>query len=330
MKIARTAEYDELFARGYPHLRRLVSPHPDETDAEKRAIAAATDGDPGRYHVDWPTEVAYRFVRAVANCGSFGIGFSRRLADGYTPNAAAALALAGPVDEAEGRQLIAALLGPDHNHYEFQVEHCAFLLEAMIGTPAFVDAVLSEFEGMPDIDGKYSTRNDVAYRLGFAIRRLPDKARKAAEARVTKLVETRPDSYTRDFLSYLVGGRKALEASERVLGLYCVHFCDDPALIRELAASSCGSFDAHHVVLAGDAVLDHLPKLRNVAPPRIPGLIEELTHLASKKVEPVLNALLAKKKYAARAQAALDLRAGKPPATRKPAAKKPAAKQAKR
>jgi hypothetical protein len=335
MKIARTAEYEDLFARGYPHLRRLISPHPDEADAENRAIAAATEGDPGRYHVDWPAEVAYRYVRALANVGEFGIGFSRHLAEGRTPKAATALAKTGPVDETEGRALVAALLSPSHNHYEFQVEHCVFLLEAMIGTAALVDAVLGELEAMTDLDGPYSTRNYVAYRLGFAIRRLPDKARKAAEARVAKLVATKPESFTREFLSYLIGGREALEASERRLGLYCVHFCNDPALIRELAAESCGYFDASHVVLGGDEVLDHLPGFRKVAPPRIPWVIEEISHLASNKVEKVLAGLLEKKKYAARAQAALDLRAGKAtkkpaakkPATKKPAAKKPAAKK---
>lgn len=87
---------------------------------------------------------------------------------------------------------------------------------------------------MTNLDNHYSTRNYIAYALGFAIRRLPAPKRTTAEKRVAALVANKPQDYTRDFLSYLIGGRKALEDSKRKLGLYCVHFCDDVGLIREL------------------------------------------------------------------------------------------------
>jgi hypothetical protein len=41
---ARTEEYEALFSRGYPNLRRLISPHPDEADAERHALADSKRG----------------------------------------------------------------------------------------------------------------------------------------------------------------------------------------------------------------------------------------------------------------------------------------------
>jgi hypothetical protein len=166
--------------------------------------------------------------------------------------AAEGLRKAGPVSEKEGRALISALLADDHSHYQFQVQHGLWLLEAMIGRAAVVDAVLGTFEKMKKLDGQFDTRNDVAYSIGFVIRRLPAKERAAAEERVRALVAKEPEGFTREFLSYLVGGRKALEDSGRALGLYCLHFCDDPALIREVAEGSCATFDLSHAFLGGE------------------------------------------------------------------------------
>ena len=123
MTFARTPEFEDLFARGYPHLRRLVDGHPDDQTAEATAECMLDAIDAAHYHVDWPREVAHRYVRGLANVGSSGIGLSARRKD--LPEADAGLRKAGPVDNAEGRTLIAALLAPDHSHYGFQVEHGA-------------------------------------------------------------------------------------------------------------------------------------------------------------------------------------------------------------
>lgn len=313
MGLGITPEYDDLLARGYPHLRRLVTPHPHEADVAGWARKLLDLGDPKYYFVDWPAAVARAYVRGYAR--------SRGRTGGREEMYAAAVD--GPLDEAEGRALIAAYLDPDHEtRYDFHAEHALFLIEAMIGSAATADAVLAAFEGMTKLDSKYSTRCAIAYDLGFVLRRLPAKQRKAAEARVDALVARHPESFPREFLSYLTGGREALIASERRLGLYCVHFSNSPELIREIAADSVTSWDAQHVVLAGDALIDALtPKrLRDIWKPWKPLVIEQLGVLASPKVIPVLEEFGKTKAYAKQVEAILAARGVRA----KPAAKAPA------
>ena len=58
MAFARTPEFEDLFARDYPHLRRLVDGHPDDQPAEAIAVRMLDAIDAAHYHVDWPREVA--------------------------------------------------------------------------------------------------------------------------------------------------------------------------------------------------------------------------------------------------------------------------------
>jgi hypothetical protein len=287
--------------------------------------------------VDWPAAVARRYVR----------GYAVSRIENTSPPKMHAAALDGPpgmaekarpIDEAEGRTLIASYLHADHyDRYDFHAHHALFLIEAMIGSSATADAVLGEFEAMKDLEAKFGTRNAMAYALGFVIRRLPAAHRTKAEARVQALVAKHAGSgeaYTRDFLSYLVGGREALEKSGRKLGLYCLHFCNDPALIRSVADGLVTGWDAQHVVLAGDALLDALTpkKLRQIWQPWRPLVIEQLGILASPKAVAVLKEFATTKQYAAQVAAILAARSGKPAGATKPtatkqvAAKKPVAK----
>lgn len=64
------SQSEALFASGWPHLRVLVSPHPHEKDPAKWALKALEAYDPDVYHVEWPREVAYRYVRAMEPPGS--------------------------------------------------------------------------------------------------------------------------------------------------------------------------------------------------------------------------------------------------------------------
>lgn len=327
MGFAITPEYEELLARGYPHLRRLVTPHPHEDDAHGWAVKLLNLGDPKYYFVDWPAAVARRYVRGYA---------VSRIGTGKHEKMHAAATDPGPIDEAEARKLIARCLEPDHyQRYDFHAEHALFLIEAMIGSAATADAVLTAFEAMTRLDAKFGTRNAFAYDLGFVIRRLPAAPRAKAEARVRALVDRHADSYTRDFLSYLVGGRAALEASGRKLGLYCVHFCDDSQLIRDVASDSVTSWDAQHAVLAGDALIDALApnKLRQIWKPWKPLVIEQLGVLASPKVISVLKEFGKTKQHAAQVAEILAARgagtkAAKPGPSRPTAKTSPARKVA--
>lgn len=338
MGLATTPEYEALLARGYPHLRRLIEGHPHEADAHGWAVKALSEGDPKHYFVDWPAAVARGYLRGYA---------SSRIENTSHENTHAAAANTGPIDEAEGRALIASFLAPDHyDRYDFHADHALFLVEAIIGSAATADAVLGAFEAMTDLEAKYGTRNAFAYALGFVIRRLAGKERAKAEARVQALLDKHPDgegTYTRHFLSYLIGGREALEASGRRLGLYCVHFCNDPALIREVAGDSVIGWDANHVVLAGDALLDALtPKaIKKIWKGHKERTIEQLGHLASPKAVAVLKEFGKIKAFEKLVAAALAGRNGKStpeqpakkPGAQKPArksTKKPAAKPAKR
>lgn len=321
MGLAVTPEYEELLGKGYPHLRRLITPHPDEANAHHNAEVMLDLRDPDHYFVDWPAAVARGYLRGYAKSVMGGAPVHEAMS--------AAAANTGPIDAAEARTLVAAYLCHEHyQRYDFHAAHALFLLEAIVGSAAVVDLVLTEFEAMKDLEGEYSTRNAFAYDIGFVIRRLPAKDCKAAEARVQALVDKHPDSFVRDFLSYVVGGRAALEASERNLGLYCVHFCDDPQLIRDLAADSVVSWDAHHYVLAGDPLLDALTeKVRKRWTPWKPLVIEQLGRLASPKAVAALREFGKTAKFAKQVGAILTARGVKPaaPAAKKPAAKKPAA-----
>ncbi len=338
MGLATTPEYEELLARGYPHLRRLIEGHPHEANADAWAVKALSEGDPKHYFVDWPAAVARRYVR----------GYADSRISMTEPWRMSAAAVDGPpdppIDEAEARGLIASYLAGDHyDRYEFHAHHALFLVEAMIGSAITADAVLAGFEDMPDLDSEFSTRNAIAYALGFVIRRLAPAERAHAEQRVAALVAkhaAKKTDYTRDFLSYLIGGREALEKSGRRLGLYCVHFCNDPALIRAVAADLVIGWDAQHVVLAGEEMLDALtPKtIKKIWKGHKERTIEQLGHLASPKAVTVLKEFGKVGAFAKLVDAALAARGGKPAAkkpapvkaakpTKKPAAKKPAPKK---
>ncbi|MBA2539745.1 MAG: hypothetical protein H0V17_08940 [Deltaproteobacteria bacterium] len=325
MGLATTPEYDELLARGYPHLRRLITPHPHEADAQGWAIKALEELDPKHYFVDWPAAVARAYVRGYAT--------SRIENTSHVKTHAAAVDI-GPIDEAEGRKLIASCLGPKHyDRYDFHSEHALFLIEAMIGSAAVVDAVLGEFETMKDLEAQFGTRNAFGYAIGFVIRRLPQARRAAAEARVSALVAKHAgagEKYTRDFLSYVTGGRAALETSGRKLRLYCVHFCEDPALIRQVATESVVGWDAHHVVLAGDGMIDALtPKaVKKIWKGHKERTIEQLGILASPKAVGVLKEFGKTKAYAAQVEAALAARSGGGSSTPQAASAKPKSKPA--
>ncbi len=329
MGLATTPEYDELLARGYPHLRRLITPHPHEADAQGLAIKALEELDPKHYFVDWPAAVARAYVRGYA---------TSRIENTSHAKTHAAAVDSGPVGEAEGRKLIASYLGPKHyDRYDFHSEHALFLVEAMIGSAAVVDAVLGEFEAMKKLEAEFGTRNAFGYAIGFVIRRLPQARRAAAEARVSALVAKHAgggEKYTRDFLSYVVGGRAALETSGRKLGLYCVHFCEDPVLIRQVATGSVVGWDAHHVVLAGDGMIDALTPVKKIWKGHKERTIEQLGILASPKAVGVLKEFGKTKAYAAQVEAALAARSGGKPAAKpakpKTPPKKPAAKPKKR
>ena len=330
MGLATTREYEELLARGYPHLRRLIEGHPHDANADAWARKALSEGDPKHYFVDWPAAVARRYVRGYA-------GSRISMTEPWRMSAAAVDGPLDPlIDEAEGRGLIAFYLAGDHYHrYAFHAHHALFLVEAMIGSAITADAVLACFEDLTDLDSKFSTRNEIAYALGFVIRRLPSAERARAEQRVAAIVAkhaAKETDYTRDFLSYLVGGRVALEKSGRRLGLYCVHFCNDPALIREVAAEMVIGWDAQHVVLAGDAMIDALtPKaIKKIWKGHKERTIEMLGHLASPKAVTVLKEFGKVGAFKKLVDAALAARGGKltvkPAATKKPT-KKPTKKR---
>jgi hypothetical protein len=158
MTFSFSAAQDELYARGWPHVCRLVEAAPAE-----RAIRTAVDGelragDP-YFSVDVPREVARRFLRAME--------YPRG-----SPGRDAAITSTDPVDARLARAIVVRLCPSMAEIYDFRVRDAAFLCEAFLGTPAMV-AILVERLAIAAADVKQweqrDNGNDHAFALASAL-----------------------------------------------------------------------------------------------------------------------------------------------------------------
>ncbi len=285
----------QLLAAGYPHLRRLVTPHPDEAKAIACAERALDEIDPISYHVTWPRDVALRYLRGLGEVGAHGIGIFSLHLDAPLPEARAAraaVARGGEIDVALATQIIERRLAPGAGGYGFHAAHAVFLLEELVGGAAVVEAALAFWERTPGAKWDAShNANELAYHLGFVLARLPPKKAAPLVKRARALVaKGRPaDCYTAEMLDYAVNGADAIARNAaRRPGLYFMHFVDDPARLLEVAASTPNQIDAHHVHRGGQKLLAVLgAKLTKVPKWRKPWLVDELAVLGSKAAKAV-------------------------------------------
>lgn len=317
---ASNAEYEALFAKGWPHLRTLVSPHPHEKDAAKWAAKALDAYDPDVYHVAWPREVAHRFVRAM------GAARPKEAGDNIVfpskADVAKRLQIAGPVAEKEARAIIEHVTHPRSCHKESAIRDLLFLLEAMVGAEPIVDSALSRYEAMKEKELDAGNPHDlvyVAYWLGFLVNRLPEKTGAKHRARMTKLATAKKQTSVRDRFQMVVGGVKGIKDSGWKPGLHIAHFANDPKFLIEHAAIGGDELDMQLAYQGREPMLDAFAKrLRRVPAWRLPWLVDELAVVASPTATAMLKELTVKKAVAERALAALAARSGKDAAKASP------------
>ncbi len=317
---AVNAEREELFRKGWPHLRVLVSPHPHENDAAKWAERALLASDPNVYHVEWPREVAYRFVRAM------GAKRPATPKDNIAPadkaDVAKCLNRAGPVDEKEARAIVAQVTDPRSYHRQRAIEDLLYLLEAMVGAEPVIDEALKRYEKMTAKELTFRNPHDlvhVAYWIGFLLKRMPEKAAKKHRGRIEALIDEVPKaSSVRGRFLMVARGVKGIEESGYKPGVHIAHYANDPEFIVKHAEASAIGKEGLDMQIAYQAkersedVLRAWTKLlRKVPAWRLPFLVDELAVVASPTATAMLKELANKKPVAEKVKSVLAARAGK-------------------
>lgn len=319
------AANEARFEKGWPHLRTLVSPHPHEKDPAKWALKALDAYDPNVYFVEWPREVAYRFVRGMGAArrkeGGNNIAFPER------GDVEKRVGVAGPVDEKEARAIVAQVTHPRSCHNERAIEDLLFLLEAMVGGEPVLDAALARYEAMNVKELGADNPHDViyvAYWSGFLLRRLPEKAQARHRARMEKIMAKGKGTSVGERFLMVLRGVEGIAASGWQPGIHIAHYVDDPAFLLEHA--DAGPPDMQIAYLArekSDAVLRVFAKgLRQIEAWRLPFWVDELAAVASPVATAMLKGLAGKKAVASKVEAVLAQRSGKKPKAA-PKAEKP-------
>jgi len=178
-----TREDDELLALGYPHLLRLVDDHKDDKNAAKVALKAANDAKTilKSYRIDWPRKTAERFVRAARTPE-----FQNWLGE-MVPSSA--FAEDGPVSLDEAHALVLGTLKVPGCTFLLRHRSLYFLLEAMVGTEAVIDAMLDGLDALPDHRWTKESGPDrktgyAAALLGFFLLRVTEASRVKRKARL--------------------------------------------------------------------------------------------------------------------------------------------------
>jgi hypothetical protein len=227
---AFSKEQDVLFALGWPHLRWLVDGHPDDaTPTDDELMKVCQDG--GVYGLVWPRGMANRFVRGFAASSDDATNSSPKWA-------LPALGDATDVRAEEGPRLVQGLFGPERYNDGF-VEHFVFLLEAMHGTDAVLDWILSAFEGMKTPPPRDEEACALATSAGLLLLRVPTAASRAAKARLGKLAKTIQGDSLREFLRSAIGGGEAAKA-KKIAGALLKTRADYARPILEKAATGKG------------------------------------------------------------------------------------------
>jgi predicted DNA-binding WGR domain protein len=150
-------DVDELFARGFPHLRRLAPPlGKGVATAVKKELAA---GDPD-FGVDVPQDVAAAFLSAMA--------FSRAQA----AEREAAIKTPAPIDRALLDTVLGRLAAGMSEIYSFRILDAVWLFEAFLGTEVVAEAIVAHV-----VNIQSSNENDHVFdlidALGYMRWRMP-------------------------------------------------------------------------------------------------------------------------------------------------------------
>lgn len=277
------AEDAKLLDRGWPEMRRLLDQHADDRDPAAAAIAVAEAREPP-YGVDWPRMTAERYLHILA-LKRWNYATTKRVT---RARAAAKTEVPG---ERELRSFLSALLSTQGDHWHYR--DALFLFEALLGTGVVVDALLEHFEHLSPRGWKADNPNERLFEVvrgfGYLLLRLAVKPRRAAVRRVRELLAAHDaSSLLYEDLDIVVNGARAItrfiasprreeeydyddlsEAERRhcVLRSAPVDFCDDVALVREIAAANPDRLlGVRAVYLGGPVLLDGFDKRMRGAP----------------------------------------------------------------
>jgi len=239
--------FDRLFALGWPHVRFVVDGHGDDAEAGRHATTAIDGSLEGHYFVQWPRQVALRYVRAFGGRGSGAF---------TTRNAfvSAAVGAETPqVTEAEAREMLAARVRAGGPTGTWFTEHFVLLLEALVGTEVVLDALTGALEGEVGTDEEVE---QLAYAVGFLLLRVDAGVVEHQRARLRAVIERAgSDDYLHDGLACALGGGAAARSMGRN-PIYYHHVIDDPEAVREAVEAGRWLPSARHVFLGGEAVLE--------------------------------------------------------------------------
>ena len=180
---ACNAELDLQFALGWPHMRFLVEGHPDDAISDPAKDAEVTIQK--EYGPNVPARVARRRVRVLTinSIAPDGKG-------GWLPLAVGeALANDAAVTEAEARSIIATqmqkpVMGAGQHDM-------ILLLEAMVGSDAVADALVTALETIPaaEINARHQDRNIWTHHLGLILLRVSAPTATALCTRLEKVLQ---------------------------------------------------------------------------------------------------------------------------------------------
>jgi hypothetical protein len=307
------AEYDRLFAIGWPHIRFLVDGHREDEDPPAAALRILAQADPPS-RFGWPRKVAQGLVRAwglpsVVERGP-GVQDVRR-------DAVEACWNPDPVTPAEAAGFLACRIQRDlAAGSDRVVESFVLLLEALVGADVVGSAILDTLERLPTdtLLGEWSLPPLVTWQLGFLLLRVPLATATAWRIRMRRVLEaafdTRPllrrtgfrgagSSHARSLHLVLGGGAAVENSSDRSLRWYA-HVADDPTLVRMRVSVNRLAYqpDARLVWLGGLDVLERYRKdwphlasagaqrwfFEQIAPIRAPQMLPLLLEMAGRSL----------------------------------------------
>ncbi|MGC4118960.1 MAG: hypothetical protein QM765_31210 [Myxococcales bacterium] len=264
---------DELLAKGWPHLTRLLDDHRHDHAPEKFALAVVSATEPV-YFSDWPREVAYRFLRT--GCVS---EFKDKVGNGLSSKTKAALADPRPVEKAEAGLLLYEAVKSSEEGAEFKVRDFVFAAEAIAGTDAALEAICSGLEDarlkLPKnlADPMHTVfKGHVAGTVGFLLLRASAAAKKKATKRLAavreKLAATEADAWDLAAINLDVSIEGAAAVKRAFAGkqadLQLVQYAhDDPAFVRRAVTEDLEQpISLRHVAIGGPRVMEGLANRR--------------------------------------------------------------------
>jgi hypothetical protein len=274
-RICFTEAEDDLLAKGWPRMARLVDGHSHDKSPAKSARAWIGSIDPKQYLAEWPREVAHRVLRA---------GPIVQIGAEVTKATAAALDQSGPPSKDEARDALRNVVcSMDEHTYEFKVQDFVYLTETILGADATLDAIVEGLEkSKPKTTSTGGTpmesyvKKYAATTVGFLLLRAkkPAPLRKRLEAqhaRFQTIAKKANDwewcALTLDLaLNGAAAYKRALASGWRINLRTLEDAHDDPDLVRDCVAKEAKqSMSVRLAGIAGPAVLANLAKRKFAA-----------------------------------------------------------------